>query len=401
MRILVQKFGGTSVATQESREKVYSKILNARDEGYSVAVVISAMGRRGEPYATDTLLDLIRLDCPKAAKRELDLLFICGELIAGTLISANLQQRGAKAMYLTGRQAGIMTNGNYGEARITRVNTDKIFPLLEQGNILVIAGSQGATEGGEITTLGRGGSDTTACALGVALGAERIEIYTDVDGVMTTDPRIVSDAKLFNEITYENCIEMAYQGAKVMHPRAVEIASQNPKIELYVRPVFSDKPGTLICSNWKKVPFGADLPQYGRAIGVAICENQAVLKIRELSRGQKAYIIKSLAESNISAADISLYANEMVLIADDKDIEDIERIIIRHEVSGLWVTGQSKISVVGDRLAQSPELLATFIEAVEGEGIEVSALSVQLKTISIWVDSKSASNAVKAVHRLI
>jgi aspartate kinase len=401
MKILVQKFGGTSVATQESREKVYNKILNARKEGYSVVVVISAMGRRGEPYATDTLLDLIRLDCPKVARRELDLLFICGELIAGTVIAANLQQRGANAMYLTGRQAGIITNGNYGDARIIRVNTDKVLPLLARGNIIVVAGSQGATEAGEITTLGRGGSDTTACSLGVALGAERIEIYTDVEGVMTTDPRIVSDAKLFNEITYENCIEMAYQGAKVMHPRAVEIASQNPEIELYVRSLFSDNPGTLICSNRRKIPEGADLPDAGGAVGIAMSEKQAVLRVREFSKGKKTNIIKSLAENNISAVDISLYANEMVLIADEKDINDIEEIIRSYNINVEWVKGQSKISVIGDRLSQSPELLAAFIEAVEGQGIEVSALSVQCKTISIWVDSKSAPNAVKAVHRLI
>lgn len=243
MNILVQKFGGTSVATPESREAVYRKVEKAKAEGYSVVVVVSAMGRTGAPYATDTLLDLVGLDCPKSQKRETDLIFACGEVIAGVVITTNLRQRGHKAVYLTGGQAGVVTTGNHGEACILKIKTEHIRSLLADGNIVVVAGGQGATETGEVTILGRGGSDTTGTALGVALDAKAIEIYTDVEGIFTTDPRVVPEARLIEEMSYADCCRLAYQGAKVIHPRAVEIASRKPSIPFYVRSTFRNGNG--------------------------------------------------------------------------------------------------------------------------------------------------------------
>ncbi len=283
MRILVQKYGGTSVATGESRELVYRKILAAREAGLGLVVVISAMGRIGAPYATDTLLDLIRLESPEAERRELDLIFTCGEVIAGTIVTAALQQRKQGAAYLTGQQAGIVSSGDFGDARILRVDTARIRALLGEGKIVVVAGGQGATGNGELTSLGRGGSDTTACALGVALDAERIDIYTDVEGIFTTDPRLVAEARLIRRISYEDCCLMAYQGAKVMHPRSVEVASQKPEIELRVRSVFSDHPGTLIGGG--PAP-GAGPMEDGRPVGIALLKEGGLSKISMILSGK-------------------------------------------------------------------------------------------------------------------
>lgn len=248
MRILVQKFGGTSVATEESRLFVYNKIDEAVNNGYSMIVVVSAMGRDGDPYATDTLLNLLKNEYPLVNKRELDVIFSCGENISGTVIASNLQKRGYKSIYLTGAQAGIITDDNYTDAKIIKIENENIMSLLKDGYVVVVGGGQGISERGDITSLGRGGSDTTACALGVSVGAEEIDIFTDVEGIMTADPKTAENAVLLDKISYEECYNLAVGGAKVIHPRAVETAMTNPEIKLYVRSTFSNHSGTLICA---------------------------------------------------------------------------------------------------------------------------------------------------------
>ncbi len=261
MNILVQKFGGTSVATEESREAVYKKIEIAAEKGYAMVIVISAMGRVGDPYATDTLLNLLIKQNENVSKRELDMAFICGEIISGALVTSAMQKKGYDAVYLTGEQAGIITDGVFTDSRVINVKTDKIKALLEQGKMVIVAGGQGISEDMEYTSLGRGGSDTTACVLGVALGAQKVEIYTDVDGFMTADPRKVKDAKLLEAITHENCINMAYSGAKVMNARAVEEAAKNKEMPLYIKNTFSEHEGTVIGDFGK-----LDIP---KAVGIA------------------------------------------------------------------------------------------------------------------------------------
>ena len=400
MKILVQKFGGTSVATVESRELVYNKILSAKENGYSVVVVISAMGRKGAPYATDTLLDLIRLDCPEANLRELDLIFSCGEIISGTLITANLQKKGYPSVYLTGQQAGIVTTKEHGDARILCVKTENIMRLLSEGNIVVVAGGQGAAEDGSITTLGRGGSDTTGCALGVALDAERIEIYTDVEGIMTVDPRLVSNARLITEISYDDCCEMAYQGAKIMHPRAVEIASQKPSSQLYVRSVFSDNPGTLICSIRHKLPFGADLPINGGPVGLALLDKQVAFKVKGLVAGQKSEILDTLKDMKISIQDIHPETMGMILVAEEKDTEKVKSILNSLSIDFECQIGLNKISMVGENLTASPKFLASVITVLENNSIPIIATVACNNVISAWVGDKKAE-AVKAIHSLL
>lgn len=390
MKIIVQKYGGTSVATALSREMVYRKILKAKKNGYSIIVIISAMGRRGEPYATDTLLDLIRVDFPSANKRELDLIFTCGEIISGTLITANIQQKGHDAIYLTGQQAGIVTSEEFGDARIVNVNTERIKKLLNDGNIVVVAGGQGATTDGFVTTLGRGGSDTTACALGVAMDAEEIQIYTDVDGILTTDPRIVQEARLIPEISYSDCCQMAYLGAKVIHPRAVEIASQKPGIKLYVRSAFNDLAGTLITN---------DLQKTNRPVGVALVENQSIFKGNELKVGQKEHLLEALKDINKDIYALHPEPDSTILVMEDKDADEVKKILKSMNISGELLTGLSKISIISEN-SVTPEDIAEFISEIGSAGIPTIETTNYNNVISAWI-SEMKVVAVKAVHKMI
>ncbi len=264
MRLIVQKFGGTSVATKERLLIAAQRVVKAKREGYAPVVVVSAPGRKGDPYATDTLVSLAKEIDPQVPveARELDLLMTCGEIIGIVLMAQAIKVIGGyKTIALTGGQAGIYTDDNFGNARIVRIDPTAIWEALRQDIIPVVAGFQGVTERGDlaghghITTLGRGGSDTTAGALAAALGAEACEIYTDVEGVMTADPRIVGNkARILPSVTYEEVSEMAHLGAKVVHPRCVEIAMEH-RIPVWVRKPDSENIGTVIRER------ASDLPQ--------------------------------------------------------------------------------------------------------------------------------------------
>ena len=249
MNIVVQKFGGTSVATEESRDKVYEKIEKRIKENKKVVVVISAMGRLGAAYATDTLLNLLKNENPGTSERELDMVYSCGEIISACLMTAILQKKGHKAVCLTGQQAGIFTDDNFTDAKICKIDTNKIINLLNKGYVVVITGSQGITSDAEITTLGRGGSDITGCALGVALNADEIEIFSDVEGIMTGDPAKIEGVRLLEKITYDDCINMTTNSStKVMHPRSIEVV-KDKNIKLHIKSTFSDSVGTLVCAE--------------------------------------------------------------------------------------------------------------------------------------------------------
>ncbi|MEY3763367.1 MAG: hypothetical protein RLZ42_27 [Armatimonadota bacterium] len=251
MRVMVQKFGGTSVATDEARALAADRVAQAVEAGWSVVVVVSAIGRKGAPYATDTLLGLLNGVDPQVspAPRESDLLLACGEVISTVIFAQTLRARGYETIALTGGQAGIITDYEYTNARILEIQPAYLLQQLGTGRIVFVAGFQGATERGAITTLGRGGSDTTASALGAAVKPHvehvEVEIYTDVDGVKTADPRIVKDARTLAVASYAEVSEMAHQGAKVVHPRAAEIAEIHD-VPLWVKSTFEEAPGTLI-----------------------------------------------------------------------------------------------------------------------------------------------------------
>lgn len=252
MKIKVLKFGGTSVRSPEARQTAALKVVSTREQGFMPIVVVSAIGRKGDPYATDTLISLIRQIEPSVEPdaRELDLIMACGEILSSVVFAHILKTHGHRAMAMRGGQAGIHTDGVYGNARIVRIRPSGLMEVLKRGAIPVVCGFQGVwvdgrLPGSELTTLGRGGSDTTAAALGAAVGAEAIEIYTDVDGVKTADPDFVPNAPTLRKVTYDEVAEIAHLGAKVLHPRAAEIAMKFD-IPMWVKNTFSDDPGTQI-----------------------------------------------------------------------------------------------------------------------------------------------------------
>lgn len=252
--ILVQKFGGTSVSTAERREHVLRHVRSARDQGYQVAIVVSAMGRRGDPYATDTLLDLLRNEGGPIEGRNYDAMFVCGELISVTLMAHLLKQQGIPATGLSGAQAGVCTDDNHGEADIVEIDPTRVLDLLGRGVVPVIAGGQGVfRDTGDYTTLGRGGSDTSGVAVGAALGAAKVEIFTDVEGVARADPRIVPQAGFLERISYGRMLDLARYGAGVIHPRAVRTA-QPGSLPVALRSTFSMTPGTLIADVQDDLP---------------------------------------------------------------------------------------------------------------------------------------------------
>lgn len=253
MRSKVMKFGGTSLATHEARVMAAKRVISAKEQGFSPVVVVSAIGRKGAPYATDTFIQFVRDIDPTVAPepRELDLLIACGEILSAVIFAQTLKILGHSSQAFRGGQAGIRTDGVYGNARITTINPVSIKRSLAAGHIPVVCGFQGTYvsdetgPGAELTTLGRGGSDTTAAALGAALQADCVEIFTDVDGVKTADPDAVPDAPTLRRLTYDEVAEIAHLGATVIHPRAAEIAMQF-QIPLWVKNTFSDDEGTLI-----------------------------------------------------------------------------------------------------------------------------------------------------------
>ena len=240
MNIVVQKYGGTSVGTIEKIKSVADRILKTQRMGAQMVVVVSAMG-----HTTDQLVGLARSITKKPSRREMDMLLSTGEQISIALLSMAIQECGAKAISMTGLQSGIRTDKNYSMAKIQGVNTARIRSCLRAGEVVIVAGFQGVSDGFEITTLGRGGSDTTAAALAVALKAKCCEIYTDVDGVFTTDPNLVPEAKKLDYISYEEMVELAGAGAQVLHPRSVEIGMKFG-VPIAVRPSYSEAPGTIV-----------------------------------------------------------------------------------------------------------------------------------------------------------
>lgn len=403
LRILVQKFGGTSVATPERRDQVAAKIIAAKQEGYSPVVVVSAIGRSGDPYATDTLLNVVKTTTPDVPKRELDILMSCGEVISGVVMVSTLMGLGHEAVLLTGAQAGITTTDSFGEARIVSIKPKAIHQHLREGKIVVVAGFQGATENGEITTLGRGGSDTTASALGVALNAEMIDIYTDVEGIMTADPRLVDDARILDVVTYNEIFQLAYQGAKVIHPRAVEIAMQK-NIPIRVKSTFSDAPGTLVTNQLDNDFIETALEIGGDRLitGIAHTPNITQLRVNgfapQKGRDVDLKIFKAMALADISVDFITVLPSEILYTVKD-EVADKAAKILRN--MGFAVESRpscAKVSIIGGGMAEVTGVMAQVLEALTENHIQVLQSADSNSTIWVLVAKENMVNAVRALH---
>ncbi|CAA7602521.1 aspartate kinase [Acididesulfobacillus acetoxydans] len=402
MRILIQKFGGTSVATAERRKQVAVKVSEAVSEGYVPVVVVSAIGRAGDPYATDTFLNLVRGVYPDVPRRELDLLMSCGEIISGAVMVSTLQSMGFESVLLTGGQAGIITNDNFGEARIIRVEPKKILEYLERGVIVVVTGFQGVSEGGQVTTLGRGGSDTTASALGVALEAEAIDIYTDVDGIMTADPRIVEDAQILDTVTYTEITQLAHEGAKVIHPRAVEIAMQR-NIPLRIKSTFSDAPGTLVSSLQPDMSAGTDITGDRLITGIAHTPNVTQIKLAmqdsEDVRGVQKKIFKAMALAEVSVDFISVQPESVLYTVRDEVADKAAEILQNMGFKPSIIRGCAKVSIVGAGIAGVPGVMAKLVEALSEAGVDILQSADSHATIWVLVRQENMVSAVQALHK--
>ncbi|MGC7870560.1 aspartate kinase [Desulfosporosinus sp. SYSU MS00001] len=402
MRILVQKFGGTSVATPERRAQVASKVSEAVHSGYSPVVVVSAIGRSGDPYATDTFLNLAKGIYSDLPKRELDLLMSCGEVISGTVLVSTLNSIGFEAVLFTGAHAGIITNDDFGDARIVRVEPGAILEQLEKGKVVVVTGFQGITEDGQITTLGRGGSDTTASALGVALEAETIDIYTDVDGIMTADPRIVEDARIIDTVTYNEICQLAYQGAKVIHPRAVEIAMQR-NIPLRIKSTFSDAPGTLVTNMLPDRGVGTDITNDRIITGIAHTPNVTQLKVLtentpDLHLTDKR-IFKALALADISVDFISVQTEAVEFTVSDEVASKAIKILQNMGFEPGVIPSCAKVSIVGAGIAGVPGVMADMVEALSDAGVTILQSADSHTTIWVLVHKEDMATAVQALHQ--
>lgn len=402
LKVLVQKFGGTSVATPERRAQAAQKVAEAVSKGYSPVVVVSAIGRCGDPYATDTFLTMVKNIYADAPKRELDLLMSCGEVISGAVMTSTLQSHGFEAILLTGGQSGIITNDNYGDARIVRIEPKTILDNLKAGKIVVVTGFQGISEDGQITTLGRGGSDTTACALGVALNAEAIDIYTDVEGIMTADPRIVEDAQILDTVTYNEICQMAHQGAKVIHPRAVEIAMQK-NIPLHIKCAFTDAPGTLVTNVQPDMEAGTDITGDRVITGIAHTPGATQIKIskqdvKNVPLADKK-IFKSMALADISVDFISVQPEAVLYTVRDEVADKAVQILQNMGFAPKTEPSCAKVSIIGAGIAGLPGVMATMAEALADAGVTILQSADSHTTIWVLVHKDDMVPAVKALHK--
>ncbi|WP_434511661.1 aspartate kinase [Desulfitobacterium sp. AusDCA] len=402
MRVLVQKFGGTSLATAERRSQVVAKVSDAVREGYAPVVVVSAIGRTGDPYATDTFINMVKDISPELPQRELDLLVSCGEVISGAVMVSTLNSLGFEAVLLTGGQAGIITNNSFGDARIIRIEPRTIVEYLQQGKVVVVTGFQGITEDGQVTTLGRGGSDTTASALGVALNAEAIDIYTDVEGIMTADPRIVEDARILDVVTYNEICQMAHQGAKIIHPRAVEIAMQR-NIPLRIKCTFSDAPGTLVTSIQADMGAGTDITGDRIITGIAHTPNvtQICVPTSALPDNLQAnkQIFKGMALADISVDFISVQSDAVYYTVRDDEADKAVKILKNMGFNPSVIPSCAKVSVVGAGIHGVPGVMADMVEALSDAGIRILQSADSHTTIWVLVDKENMVKAVQALHQ--
>jgi aspartate kinase len=390
MKILVQKFGGTSVSTEQNRKLVVKKIKNAIEQGYSPVVVVSAMGRKGAPYATDTLLSLVKDTFKDKNNQAIDLLMACGEILSTVVISEDLFNEDISAVPLTGGQAGIITNDNYNNATILEVKTDRLYELLKEGKVPVVAGFQGISEKGFITTLGRGGSDVTGAILGAALKAEEVQIYTDVDGIMTADPRIVSEASLIHNISYDEVFQFADQGAKVIHPRAVEI-SKKYNIPLVIKNTLNDCEGTVI----------TNYVEDSESIITGITHMNNRVQIRVTDNNQETYcnLFDILAEEGISIDLINVFPKEKIFTITNYDLPKFVSIIEKTQLPSTYIENCSKIAIIGSKMRGIPGVMAKILKALTREKIEILQTADSHMTIWCLVESKYTEVAINALHK--
>ncbi|GGD70201.1 aspartate kinase [Paenibacillus nasutitermitis] len=397
MSLIVMKFGGSSVGTTERMQRVARRIADNKEAGHKVVVVVSAMGD-----TTDDLIDQANQLNDSPPTREMDMLLSTGEQISVALLSMAIHKLGHSAKSFTGWQAGFRTEAVHGKARITDIQPDRLFKALEDGNAVIVAGFQGMTDEGEITTLGRGGSDTTAVALAAAINADVCEIFTDVDGIYSTDPRIVTCARKLSEISYDEMLELANLGAAVLHPRAVEYA-KNYNVRLVVRSSFTQNEGTSVK--------GEAVMEQGIVVrGIAYDKNVARISILgvEDTPGVLATVFGALASQGIDV-DIIVQSGVQDGKADfsftvglgDKDratkvVEGIRSKVPFRELE--TEDNLVKVSIVGAGMVSNPGVAAKMFEAISSLGVSIKLVSTSEIRLSCIIAAENVHDVVRALH---
>jgi aspartate kinase len=397
--IIVQKYGGTSVADAERIQAVADRIVRCREDGHDVVAVVSAMGQ-----STDELIALAHQIVAVPEPREFDMLLTAGERIAMSLVAIAVNARGSKAASYTGSQAGIITDTQHGRARIVEIRPKRIVESLEAGNVVILAGFQGLSTSYDITTLGRGGSDTTAVAMAAALGAEVCEIYTDVDGVFTADPRVVPGAQKLHTVTYEEMLELAASGAQVLQLRSVEYARRNG-VRVHVRSSFNGEPGTWIVEEDEADVEGALIS------GVALDADEAKITLVGVPDrpGIAAAIFKSVAAEGVHVDMIVQNVShdgrtDLSFTVPKDDLARLTPVIDRvtKDIGAPTFTadnGIAKVSLVGAGMRSNPGVAADMFDALAGEGINIEMISTSSIRVSCVVRREDGERAVKTIHR--
>lgn len=394
MRILVQKFGGTSVKNSEARAAAIDKVIAAKKSGYTPVVVVSAMGRSGDPYATDTLIKIAREAAGgEINPRDNDLLMSCGEIISAVIMAGAFEERGYSARAVTGWQAGIYTNDRFGNASYFEVDTARLYEMLNSGLIPVVTGFQGITRNGDVTTLGRGGSDTSAAILGSALRAEAIEIYTDVDGIMTADPRLLPEARVLSDVSYNEVFQMADHGAKVIHAKAVEIAMRG-NVPLIVRNTMSDAAGTRISSDISNM----EVSSQDVLSSIAYIGGRTQVRATGVTSTAEKDVLRTLAEAGISIDLINVFPDSVVFTIDEDKTDKTKGLLDGLQCQYTIATGLGKVSAVGSRMRGVPGVMARIIRSLSDEGVTVLQTSDSHMTISCLIKAEEAQRAVRALH---
>jgi len=398
MAIVVQKYGGSSVADAEKIKDVARRIIQPSEKGDQVVVVVSAMGK-----TTDGLIKLAQQVSKQPSEREFDLLLSTGEIVSCTLMAMALKDMGYKAISLTGAQAGIRTDAAHSRARIMKIDPERVVKELDKGNIVIVAGFQGITDEMDVTTLGRGGSDTTAVALAASLGAEMCEIYTDVEGVYSADPRIVPEASRLAEIGYEEMLELATYGAKVMHPRAVELGELFD-IPILVASSFTQNPGTLIHG-------GASMEVRNKVRSIA--HDLDVAKITVVGVPDRPGIATAIFEP-LAKAGISI--DTIVQNASIENITDLTFTVAKSQlgkamdvikpicesIGAREYVGDSKlgkVSIIGTGMQNTPGFAARMFGALSEKGINIQLITTSEIRITCIIDETKINDAVRALHR--
>jgi len=399
LKIAVQKFGGTSLTTTELRSRVSSIVSSTISSGRKVVVVVSAIGRENDPYATDTFIKLVKETNPEPLDREMDMIMSCGEIISGVLLANHLSNTGIKTRFLTGEQAGVVTDGNFGNAHVLYVNPGNIMDCLENDITPVVAGFQGISENGELTTLGRGGSDTTASALGVALNAEIIDIFTDVEGIMTADPRIVTNARLLDAISYNEICQLAREGARVVHPRAIEIAMQG-NVPLRVRSTRLNSTGTLI-SNQLYDNGNQRMIKDQLITGITYTSNLTQIKIEDSNNNGtqlELNVFQSLADAGISVDFINVQLDRIVFTIQGEQADRAWKALKGINIEPIMEMNCAKVAVVGAAMTGIPGVMASVVAAMNAQEINILQSGDSYTNIWCLVKEKDLGKAVNALH---